>query len=417
MNSQDFIASLDIGTSKVRVIIGEVNQHSFNIVGVGIAKSDGIKKGSIVDIDATVQSIREAVAEAERMVGISITGVYVGLTGNHIQLLPTHGVVAVSSDDREIRQEDVDRVIEASKVVALPPERIIINVVPREFVVDGMREIQDPRGMIGVRLEMEGTLITGSKTILHNIARCIEKAGLELYDFFLQPLTEAEMILSRDERNLGTALIDIGAGTSAIAVFQGGELVAHSVLPIGGDNITNDIAYMLYCSTEMAEKLKVKYGCALVDQSSDEEVFEVPRIGSDVTKKYSQYDLANIIEPRTEEILMLIKKEIQRLGFPKLSGGYVFTGGVCSMPGFSTLANELFDQSIRIALPEYLGVRDPSFTAGVSVLHYANKFSVVKPTTQSKEKLSTGQAPKVKKKSATEPGAFEKLKNWFSEFI
>lgn len=417
MNSQDFIVSLDIGTSKVRVIIGEINHHTFNIVGIGTASSTGIKKGSIVDIDATVQSIREAVSEAERMVGISITGVYAGLSGNHIQLQQTHGVVAVSSEDREIRQEDVERVIEAAKVIAIPPERVIVDVVPSEFVVDGVHEIQDPRGMIGVRLEMEGTLVTGSKTILHNIARCIERADLELHGLFLLPLAEAELVLSRDERNIGTALIDIGAGTSSIAVFMAGELVAHSVLSIGGDNITNDIAYVLYCATDMAERLKLKYGCAVIDQSSDEEVFDVPRIGSDITKKYSQYDLANIIEPRTAEILYLIKKEIERLGYANLSGGYVFTGGVCSMPGFSTLANDLFDHTVRIAVPDYLGVRDPSFTAGVGVLQYVNKYTTYRPTASPKEKGTYGQAPKSKKKASSEPGTMDKIRNWFSEFI
>lgn len=417
MNSQDFIASLDIGTSKVRVIIGEINHHSFNIVGVGMASSDGIKKGAIVDIDATVRAIREAVEEAERMVGITISQLFVGLSGNHIQLLSTQGVVAVSSEDREIRQEDIERVIEAAKVVAIPPERVIVDVVPSEFIVDGLREISDPKGMIGVRLEMEGTLVTSSKTIIHNITRCIERAGLELLGLILQPLAEADLVLSRDERKLGTALIDIGAGTSTIAVFNGGELVAHSVLPIGGDNITNDIAYVLYSTTDMAEKLKIKYGCALIDDSSDEEVFDVPRVGSDITKKYSQFDLANIIEPRLMEILYLIKKEIERLGYKKLSGGYVFTGGVCSMPGFGTLAKELFDNSVRIALPDYLGVRDPSFTAGVGVLQYANKYMSYRPTPSPREKVSQGQAPKMKKKTATEPGTIEKIRNWFSEFI
>jgi cell division protein FtsA len=418
LNSQDFIVSLDIGTSKVRVIIGELNNHSFNIVGVGIAQSDGIKKGSIVDIDATVKSIKEAVAEAERMVGINISGVYVGLSGNHIQLLPTQGVVAVSSEDREIRQEDVDRVIDAAKVVAIPPERVIVDVVPREFVVDGLKEIKDPRGMIGVRLEMEGTLVTGSKTVLHNIIRCIERAEIELKGLFLQPMAEAELVLSKDERQLGTALVDIGAGTSTIAIFSNGDLVAHSVLPIGGDNITNDIAYVFYTSTDMAEKIKMKYGCALIDDSSDEEVFDVPRIGSDVTKKYSQLDLANVIEPRAAEILYLIKKEVERLGYGKLSGGYVLTGGACSMPGFHTLAKELFDHSVRIAFPDYIGVRDPSYTAGVGILHYVSKYSYYKPATITKEKAVQGQAPKSsKKKAATQSGAFEKLRNWFSEFI
>lgn len=417
MNTQDMIVSLDIGTSKVRVIVGELNNHSFNIVGVGIAKSEGIKKGAIVDIDATVQSIRAAVEEAERMVGISIRDVYVGLSGNHIQLQPTKGVVAVSSEDREIRQEDVDRVREAAKVVNIPPERLIIDVVPKEFIVDGLTDIQDPRGMIGVRLEMEGTLITGSKTILHNLLRCIERAELEAQGLFLQPMAEAELVLSKDERNLGTALIDIGAGTSTIAIFSYGELVAHNVLPMGGENITNDIAIGLYTSTDVAEKLKIKYGCALIDESSDEELFDVPRIGSDMAKKYSQYDLANIIEPRVTEILYLIKKEIERMGYPKLSGGYVFTGGVCSMPGFSTLAKELFDHSVRIALPDYIGVRDPSFTAGVGVLYYASKFETRNPSSSHREKVPHGQAPKKKNATSQQSGVFERVRNWLSEFI
>jgi cell division protein FtsA len=194
-------------------------------------------------------------------------------------------------------------------------------------------------------------------------------------------------------------------------------LVAHNVLPMGGENITNDIAIGLYTSTDVAEKLKIKYGCALIDESSDEELFDVPRIGSDMAKKYSQYDLANIIEPRVTEILYLIKKEIERMGYPKLSGGYVFTGGVCSMPGFSTLAKELFDHSVRIALPDYIGVRDPSFTAGVGVLYYASKFETRNPSSSQREKVPHGQAPKKKKAASQQSGVFERVRNWLSEFI
>lgn len=418
MSSQEYIVSLDIGTSKVRAFVAEVHPHALHIVGVGQAVSEGIKKGSIVDIDATVKAIREAVSEAERMIGIEIHEVFVGLSGNHIELLPTQGVVAVSSEDREIRQQDVDRVVDAAKVINIPPERVIVDVVPREFSVDGLAGIQDPRGMIGVRLEMKGMLITCSKTPLHNLIRCIERAELEVAGLFLQPMAEAELVLSKDEKNLGCALIDMGAGTTEIAIYRQGELVAHSQLPFGGDYITSDIATGLYTTTEMAEKIKIKYGCAVIEQSSDQETFDVVRIASEVTKQYSQYDLANIIEPRLSEMLYLTRKEIERLGYGSLPGGYVFTGGVSLMPGFLSLAKEFFDQSARIAFPDYIGVRDPSYTAGVGILHYARYFLSRTSSTPVKEKSPHQKsALSVKKKGSSHTGVLEKVKNWLSEFI
>ena len=222
MNSNEIYVSLDIGTSNVKVIIGQMTNDSLNILGVGSAPSDGIRKGSIVDIDETVRSIKQAVENAERMVGLSVRSVIVGINGNHVQLQPCHGVVAVSSEDREIHDEDIARVIDAAQVVSIPPEREIIDVIPGQFVVDGLDDITDPRGMIGVRLEMEGTIITGSKTVLHNLLRCVEKAGLEIADICLQPLACGSMALSKDERNLGVALVNMGAGSTTISIFEEG---------------------------------------------------------------------------------------------------------------------------------------------------------------------------------------------------
>src|SRR5699024_820552 len=230
------MVSLDIGTSVIKVIIGEVLQDSMNIIGVGTATSRGMRKGAIVDIDETVKSIKNAVEQAEHMVDMSIENVVVAVNANHVQLHPCHGVVAVQSEDREIGDEDVTRVIEGAQVMSIPPEREIIDVIPKQFVVDGFDEISDPRGMIGVRLEMEGTIITTSKTVLHNVLRCVEKAGLQIVDVVLQPLASGSIALSKDERNLGVALIDVGGGCTTVSVFEDNFLVASSVIPLGGEN-------------------------------------------------------------------------------------------------------------------------------------------------------------------------------------
>lgn len=313
MSNSDIVVSLDIGTSKVRVIIGEINNGIINIVGIGSSDSEGIKKGAIVDIDETVQSIRDAVDHAERMVGIKLNHVFVGISGNHITLQASHGIVAVSNEDREIGSEDIERVIQAAKVIALPPERQIIEVVPRQFMVDGLGDIHDPSGMIGVRLEVEATVVTGAKTIIHNLSRCIERAGLSLGGIILNPLALGMVALSKDEKNMGVALVDIGAGATSIAIYENGSLSRTSVLPIGGDFITNDIAIGLRTQTDVAEKVKIKFGCASINDSAEDQKFKVPRIGSNLEKEFNQVDLANIIEPRVQEIFQLVRKELLRL--------------------------------------------------------------------------------------------------------
>src|SRR5690625_2035310 len=302
LSNGEMLVSLDIGTSQVKIIIGEVLNDSLNIIGVGTAVSTGMKKGAIVDIDQTIQTIRQAIDKAERMIGMGIERVVVGINGSHIQLQPCHGVVAVQSDNREINDADVQRVIEGAQVVSIPPEREIIDVIPRQFIVDGLEEITDPRGMIGVRLEMEGTIITCSKTVLHNILKCVEGANLEILDIVLQPLAAGSIALSKDEKNLGVALIDIGGGHTTVAVFENNELIQTSVIPLGGDNITKDVSIGLRISTEEAEKIKKQYGQASSALAREEEVFDVMMIGSEQKKTYSQVDIADIIEARLEEI-------------------------------------------------------------------------------------------------------------------
>lgn len=415
-NHNELFVSLDIGTSKVRIMIGEVDGGTMNIIGVGQAHSEGIKKGAIVDIDQTVHAIREAVDHAERMVDVTVDEVFVGVTGNHIELFDTQGVVAVSSDDREIKDEDIERVMQAAKVVAIPPDREIIEVVPKEFIVDGLQGIKDPRGMIGVRLEMEGMIVTGSKTVIHNIVRCVERANLRIGGIFLQPLASSQVALSRDDKNMGVALVDIGAGSTTVSIFEHGHMVAISVIGIGGDHITNDIALGLRTHTEVAEKVKIKHGCALIDEASEEETFKVSRIGSEVEKQFTQVDLATIIEPRAAEIFQLIEAEIHRLGFAEIAGGYVLTGGTVSMPGMVELAKEELGAPVRVAIPDYIGVRDPAYITGVGLIQYAATRSA-KRSDQAAQVLKTGYKTTTSNRQKESGTLLERVKNWFSEFI
>src|SRR5690606_39084630 len=342
MNSNEILVSLDIGTSEIKVSVGEVMNDSLNIIGVGTAKSKGLRKGAIVDIDEAVQSIKNAVENAEHMVDMSIHNVIVAVNANHVQLHPCHGVVAVQSEDREIGDEDVKRVIEGAQVMSIPPEREIIDVIPKQFIVDGFDEISDPRGMIGVRLEMEGTIITTSKTVLHNILKCVERAGLNVIDVVLQPLAAGSIALSKDERALGVALIDVGGGCTTVSVFEDDFLAATSIIPLGGENITKDLSIGLRTSTEEAEEVKLNHGHAFYETADEEETFDVAIIGSNQKKTFNQLQISDIIEARLEEIFELAQRELRRLGYHELRGGYVLTGGTMKMPGALDLAQAVF---------------------------------------------------------------------------
>ncbi len=371
MNQNEILVSLDIGTSRIKVIIGEIMNDSLNIIGVGSSKSNGMKKGAIVDIDQTVHSIKSAVEQAERMVDMKIDRVVVGVNGNHIQLQPCHGVVAVSSETREIGNEDISRVIDAAQVVSIPPEREIIDVIPQQFIVDGQDEITDPRGMIGVRLEMEGMIITCAKTVLHNTLKCVERAGLEVLDVCLQPLATGTVALSEDETNLGVALVDVGGGSTTISIFDEGHLRGTSMIPYGGDNLTKDLSVGLRTSTQEAEKIKIDHGHAFFDDANEEETFSVTIIGSNREQSFNQLQISDMIEARLEEILVFAAQELQRMGVRELPGGFVLTGGAMNMPGVLELAQDVFNSNIRLAIPDYIGVREPQYTSGVGILQFA----------------------------------------------
>lgn len=424
MDSNEIYVSLDIGTSNVKVIIGEMVNDHLNVIGVGNVESNGLKKGSIVDIDETVQSIRKAISEAERMVGIQIHRVIVGIGTNQVHLSPCKGVVAVASDNKEITNNDVQRVIESAKSVAIVPEREFIDVIPVQFIVDGLEEIKDPRGMIGVRLEMDGILVTGVKTMIHNLLRCVERAGLEITDICLQPLGTAEVALTKDEKNRGVALVDIGGGATSLSVFQYGVLKATTSLPIGGEHLTKDISIVLQTPRDEAEQIKMKYGHAFYETASGEEVFEVQNISQDGAEQYSQLELAEIIEARFEEMLQLVNVELKRLGVRDLPGGIVLTGGTVKIPGVLNMAQHVLGGHVRIASPNYIGVRDPQFTAGVGLIQHAYKkmklngeesASHVHQREQQPERTTNNQVQKPAKAKQKDPEASvgNKVKKFF----
>jgi cell division protein FtsA len=373
MNNNEILVSLDIGTSAIKVIIGEMVNDSLNIIGVGSVKSKGIRKGSVVDIDDTVHSIKKAIEQAERMVGIEIRSAIVGIAANHAILHPCNGVVAVSSENREITSEDVIRVKDAAQVMSIPPDREIVNVIAKQFIVDGFDEINDPRGMLGVRLEMEGIIVTGSRTFLHNTLRCVERAGLDINEIVLQPLASGEIALSNDEKSLGTVLVDIGGGSTTLSFFKGGYIQQTTVLPVGGEHITKDLSIGLRTSTEDAEQIKTKHGHAFYDLASEEEVFSVPVIGSDQHDQFNQLEISEIIEARMEELFIMIVEDLRQTGVHDIPGGFVLTGGTSAMNGILDLAQDVFQNRVRVAIPDYIGVREPQYTTAVGLIKYAYK--------------------------------------------
>ncbi|WP_338753907.1 cell division protein FtsA [Bacillus sp. FJAT-52991] len=427
MNSNEILVSLDIGTSAIKVIIGEMVNDSLNIIGVGNVKSKGIRKGSVVDIDETVHSIKKAIEQAERMVGMEIKQVIVGIAGNHALLHPCNGVVAVSSENREITDEDIIRVMDASQVMSIPPDREIINVIPKQFIVDGLDEITDPRGMIGVRLEMEGIIVTGSKTFLHNTLRCVERAGLEIMDIVFQPLAAGEIALSKDEQNLGTVLVDIGGGSTTVSIFNQGYLKGTVVFPIGGDHITKDLSIGLRTSTEDAEQVKLTYGHAFYDLASEEEVFSVPIIGSDQHQQFNQLEISDIIEARLEEVFEMVIEELRHQGVHDVPGGFVLTGGTSATPGILDLAQDVFQNRVRVAIPDYIGVREPQYTAAVGLIKYAyknarlqgrNVSTTLEPMTVTETRPKEVPQPKKVKPEKTEDQKLtSKVKKFFGYFF
>jgi cell division protein FtsA len=372
---------LDIGTTKISCIIADANgdgASGLRVVGVGNAPSEGLRRGVVVDLDKTVASIQRAVDEAERMAGISVKGVHAGIAGDHIRSINSRGVIAVSRKDNEIGPADLERVVEAAKAVAIPMDREIIHVIPQEFIVDDQDGIKDPVGMSGVRLEAEVHIITGAVTSAKNICRAITRAGLKVYDLVLEPLASSHAVLDPDERDLGVVLLDIGGGTTDVAVFFEGSIRHTAIVPFGGSNVTNDIAIGLRTPIDKAEAIKIQYGCALAALVPATQMVTVSGVGGRSDRQISRHVLASMIEPRMEEIFALANKEVKKNHFAELlGGGVVLTGGTSLMAGVVELAEQVFEMPVRLGLPQGVSglsanVCDPRCSTGVGlVLHAA----------------------------------------------
>lgn len=370
MSQQKIYAALDIGSSAVKVLIGEVSNGQLHVIGDGYAQSSGVKKSAIVDIEATVQSIKRAVESAERMTNIKINDVILGIPANQIALQPAKGVVAVNSENKEITDEDLQRVMDSAQVMSIPPDRELVNLIPRQFIVDSLSEIQDPRGMMGVRLEVDATLITTSRTLGHNLMRCVERAGLNIREIVLQPLAGGQLALTDDELNQGTAYIDIGGGSTTVAFFENGILQQTAVIPVGGDHVTKDLSIILKTTTEAAEQIKYQYGHAYFEEASDTELFEVPVVGADSKDQYSQKYIAEIIGFRLAELFDMVLDELGRMGVQDLPGGIVLTGGMAKLEGIAQLARQVMQTRVRVYTPDYIGIRDPGYTTSVGLIHF-----------------------------------------------
>ncbi len=413
--SDEFVVSLDFGTTKICSVVGQLvddpqseKGSSLKILGVGKSASTGIKRGVVVNIDATVEGIKRAVDEAELMAGIDIERVIVGVGGSHIKGLNSTGVVGIKG--KEIERGDIDRVIDAARAVVIPADRSSLHVIPQEFKVDDQDGIRDPLGMMGTRLEARVHIVTAAQSALQNIARCCAKRGLIPVEYVLQPLASSQAVLSKDERELGVALVDIGGGTTDIAIFINGSIVHTSVLPIGGSHISQDLAIGLRTPQSEAERLKIAAGCALKSLIQASETVEVPSVGGRPARVVDRKLLGEIIEPRFEEIFQLVNREIISSGFSDVLGaGVVLTGGSTLMPGAVELAEFIFDLPVKRAAPEGLSgfsdiVSNPLYSTAVGLIHWG-----MKDRQGSTTKLSLG---------ASQVSRFRnQIKGWFSDLF
>ena len=399
------IVGLDIGTSKVVCIVGEISpEGDVEIVGIGSHLSRGLKKGVVVNIESTVQSIQRAVEEAELMAGCQIHSAYAGIAGSHIRSLNSHGIVAIR--DREVFRPDIERVIDAAQAVAIPADQKILHILPQEYVIDSQEGVKEPLGMSGVRLEAKVHLVTCAINAAQNIEKCIRKCGLEVEDIILEQLASGYAVLTEDEKELGVCIVDIGGGTTDIAVFTDGAIRHTAVIPIAGDQVTNDIAMALRTPTPNAEEIKIKYACALARLAGENETIKVPSVGDRSDRDLSRQALAEVVEPRYDELFTLIQAELRRSGFEDLiAAGIVLTGGTSKMEGVVELAEEIFHMPVSIGHPQGVTgltdiVRNPIYSTAVGLLIYGAKQQF---------DGAVGTPPS----AIAMTGVVDKVKNWF----
>jgi cell division protein FtsA len=403
-NDRNLVVGLDIGTSKVCAIVGEIGvDGEVEIIGIGFHPSRGLKKGVVVNIESTVQSIQRAVEEAELMAGCQINSVYAGIAGSHIRSLNSHGIVAIR--DKEVTASDVERVIDAARAVAIPADQKILHILPQEFIIDSQEGIREPVGMSGVRLEARVHMVTGAVSAAQNIIKCVRRCGLEVDDVILEQLASSESVLLEDEKDLGVCLVDIGGGTTDLAIFSEGAIRHTAVIPIAGDQVTNDIAVALRTPTQNAEEIKIKYACALAQLATADETIEVPSVGERPPRRLARQTLAEVVEPRYEELLTLIQAELRRSGFEDIiAAGMVLTGGSSKMEGLVELAEEILHMPVRIGVPQTVTglvdvVRNPIYATGVGLLQFGQNHT---------SEHATDGAPIGSFKSV-----FERMKSWF----
>jgi cell division protein FtsA len=402
--TKDLIVGIDIGTSKVVTLVGEVTpEGKLNIIGFGSHPSQGLKRGVVVNIESTVQSIQKSVEDAELMVGCEIFSAYTGIAGSHIRSINSHGIVAIR--DREVSQSDVDRVIDAAKAIAIPADQKILHVLPQEFTIDSQDSIREPVGMSGVRLEAKVHIVTGAVSAAQNIVKCMKRCGLTTSDIVLEQFASSQSILSDDEKELGVCMIDIGGGTSDIAIFTDGAIRYTAVIPIAGDQVTNDIAIALRTPTRNAEEIKIKYGCALQELVDSNQMIEIPTIGDRVGRRLPQRALAEVVEARYEELFTLALGELRRSGLEDhLAAGIVLTGGASKIAGAQEIAERIFKIPVRIGKPHHvLGLADiinnPIYATGVGLLVYGMR--------------QRGTQREVVLNQPNMKGLWSRMKNWF----
>ena len=373
-DAKDLIVGLDIGTSKIITVVAEITSEGrMQIIGTGSHESKGLKKGVVVNIDTTVASIQRALEEAELMADCKISGVYTGIAGSHIKSFNSHGMVAIK--DREVTQYDIDRVIETARAVNIPTDQQILHILTQEFIIDGQEDVREPLGMSGMRLEVKVHIVTGAVSAAQNIVKCVRRCGLEVNDLILQPLASSLSCLTDDEKELGVALVDIGGGTTDIAVFTQGAIRHTAVIPIAGDQITNDIAMALRTPTPEAEDIKIRHGTAMQKLAGADETIEVPGIGDRGPRSMGRQALAAVIEPRVEELFQLVQQTLRESGYEELlSSGVVLTGGSASLPGLVQLGEEMFSMPVRVGHPKYEGsladvVRSPRYATAIGLLY------------------------------------------------
>lgn len=402
---RNLIVGLDIGTSKVACIVGEINpEGDIEVVGLGTHPSRGLRKGIVVNLETTVQSIQRAVDEAELMAGCRIHSVYAGIAGSHIISMNSHGIVAIK--DKEVTQGDVDRVIDSARAVAIPADQKILHILPQEYVIDRQEGIKEPVGMSGIRLEARVHIVTGAVSAAQNIVKCIRRCGLEVEDIILEQLASSAAVLTDDEKELGVCLVDIGGGTTDIAVFTDGAIRHTSVIPIAGDQVTNDIAVALRTPTQFAEEIKIKRACALTQLASLDDLIEVPSLGERPVRQISRLNLAEIVEPRYEELLLLVQAELRRSGFEDLiAAGIVLSGGSSRVEGLVELAEEIFHVPVRIGMPQFVTglnevVRNPAYATGAGLLLFGKQQHL-----QGEQHGAMGPGFR---------GLWTRMKNWFT---